>query len=143
MTSRFGSSLHLDLLRQRTPLSHDGQEFAPASSFFDMKLLPTRSKEEFASIYTKPKGLQRVTQLFRVLKNCPIPRFVIATIVAKRRDPLKLVRAARIALRSEGILILGHDAEDRQIAGAIGLPEIPKGGFYSMHPTWRSVGSNN
>ena len=74
-------------------------------------------------------GQARVNELFRLVQHRIIRRAELAT-VAQQDDFMKRARGnggARTALRPEGILVLGHQDNDPNVAAALGLP-IPKKG---------------
>jgi Restriction endonuclease NaeI len=74
-------------------------------------------------------GQARVNELFRLVQHRIIRRAELAT-VAQQDDFMKRARGnggARTALGPEGILVLGHQDNDPNVAGALGLP-IPKKG---------------
>jgi hypothetical protein len=76
-------------------------------------------------------GQSRVNELFRTVHGQIVRRAELAT-VAQQDDFMKRARAsggARTILRSEGILVLGHQGIDRHIAEALGLPVPRKGEF--------------
>jgi hypothetical protein len=78
-------------------------------------------------------GQARVNELFRLVQRRIIRRAELAT-VAQQDDFMKRARAnggARTRLRPEGILVLGHQANDPLIARALGLPIPHKGEFLS------------
>lgn len=78
-------------------------------------------------------GQARTNELFRSVQRQIIRRAEIAT-VAQQDDFMKRVRGnggARTALRSEGILVLGHQDNDPLVAAALGLPVPSKGEFVS------------
>ncbi|MER5732328.1 NaeI family type II restriction endonuclease [Streptomyces sp. NPDC002138] len=75
-----------------------------------------------------PAGQQRVNQVFSLLQGTVIDRNVIAT-VARQLDAPKRVRDARHQLRSEGIVILGHQNDSPGIARELGL-EVPTKGTW-------------
>lgn len=77
-------------------------------------------------IMSHSSGQLRVNELFRLVQNKVIPRVAIET-VARQKDPMKRMRDARIWLREEGILVLGHQGDDPRIARERGLP-VPKKG---------------
>lgn len=52
-------------------------------------------------------GQARINELFRLVQGRIIPRVAIET-VAQQKDSMKRARDARAALKSEGILVLGH-----------------------------------
>ena len=74
-------------------------------------------------------GQARVNELFRLVQRRIIRRAELAT-VAQQDDFMKRARGnggARTALRSEGILVLGHQDNDPNVAAALGLA-VPKKG---------------
>jgi Restriction endonuclease NaeI len=74
-------------------------------------------------------GQARVNELFRLVQHRIIRRAELAT-VAQQDDFMKRARGnggARTALRPEGVLVLGHQDNDPNVAAALGLP-IPKKG---------------
>lgn len=69
-------------------------------------------------------GQQRVNEIFRVALGKIVGRGVVATL-AQQSDYMKRIRAnggARIALRAEGIAILGQYQSHAAIAKALGIP---------------------
>ena len=78
-------------------------------------------------------GQARTNELFRSVQRRIIRRAEVAT-VAQQDDFMKRARGnggARTALRSEGILVLGHQDNDPLVASALGLPVPRKGEFVS------------
>ena len=78
-------------------------------------------------------GQARTNELFRCVQRRIIRRAEVAT-VAQQDDFMKRARGnggARTALRSEGILVLGHQDNDPLVASALGLPVPRKGEFVS------------
>jgi hypothetical protein len=74
-------------------------------------------------------GQARVNELFRLVQRRIIRRAELAT-VAQQDDFMKRARGnggARSALKPEGILVLGHQDNDPNVAAALGLP-VPKKG---------------
>ncbi len=82
-------------------------------------------------ILSHPSGQMRINELFRSVQGRIVPR-VAVEIVAKQQDPMKRVRDARKALAKEGILILGHQGKDPEVARGLGLPVPCKGEFISF-----------
>lgn len=76
------------------------------------------------------RGQPRVNQLFRLVQGRLVNREALLT-VAQQDDGPKRARDARIRLRSEGILVLGHQVGHRRIAEALGLPSSTKGTWLS------------
>jgi hypothetical protein len=78
-------------------------------------------------------GQARTNELFRSVQRRIIRRAEVAT-VAQQDDFMKRARGnggARTALRSEGILVLGHQDNDPLVAAALGLRVPRKGEFVS------------
>jgi hypothetical protein len=73
----------------------------------------------------------RINELFRLVQGRIIPRVAIET-VAQQKDSMKRARDARIALGKEGILVLGHQANDPKIATSRGYPAPKKGEMISI-----------
>lgn len=93
-------------------------------------LLAELDPETRTKIFSHRGGQARITELFRLVQNRIVPRVAIET-VARQKDPMKRVRDARITLQVEGIVILGHQGKDPQIAGELGLPVPQKGEMIS------------
>lgn len=91
-------------------------------------------------ILSQPSGQTRINALFRLVQDRIIPRVAIET-VAKQKDPMKRVRDARHHLASEGILILGHQGNDPDMARQLGLPIPKKGEMISTSKTTPVRGS--
>ena len=101
-------------------------------------LLADLEPEIRETIFSHRGGQARINELFRLVQNRIIPRVAIET-VARQKDPMKRVRDARIALSREGILILGHQGNDPDLARKLGLPIPQKGQMISttdpsIHP---------
>jgi len=77
-------------------------------------------------------GQARIDELFRSVTGRTVRREVVLA-VGRQDDAPKRVRDARIHLAPEGIVILGHLAEDRATARQLGLPEPVKGEWISTH----------
>jgi hypothetical protein len=78
-------------------------------------------------------GQARTNELFRQVQRRIIRRAELAT-VAQQDDFMKRARGnggARTQLRSDGILVLGHQDRDPEVARALGLPVPRKGEFIS------------
>lgn len=89
-------------------------------------------------------GQARVNELFRLVQHRIIRRAELAT-VAQQDDFMKRARGnggARTALRPEGILVLGHQDNDPNVASALGLP-IPKKGELVSGRVIPAVGDRN
>ncbi len=79
-------------------------------------------------------GQAKTNELFRLVQQRIIRRAELAT-VAQQDDFMKRARGnggARTGLRSEGILVLGHQDDDPLVAAALGLPAPAKGEFISV-----------
>ncbi|QZA08393.1 NaeI family type II restriction endonuclease [Mycolicibacter heraklionensis] len=90
-------------------------------------------------------GQARVNELFRRVHGQIVRRSELAT-VAQQDDFMKRARGnggARTALRSEGILVLGHQENDPLVAGALGLPVPRKGEFVAARVIPASPGRTN
>jgi len=74
----------------------------------------------------RKSGQARINELFRLVQGRIIPRVAIET-VAQQKDSMKRARDARITLKKEGILVLGHQGEDPIIAVSRGYPAPKKG----------------
>jgi hypothetical protein len=89
--------------------------------------LPERMRE---AIFTPRGGQTRVNELFRRVQRRIISRTAVLT-VAQQKDAPKRVRDARKNLRSEGIIILGHQGDHPRIARTLRLPVPVKGEWVS------------
>ena len=79
-------------------------------------------------------GQKRVDELFRQVQGQVVGRQTVLT-VAQQDDAPKRVRDARIPLRKEGIVILGHQDAHPQIAAALALPVPVKGEWIAVRIT--------
>lgn len=93
--------------------------------------LATLSPEILSKVMGHRSGQGRIDELLRLVQGRIIPRVAIET-VARQKDPMKRARDARINLRAEGILVLGHQGADPQIAIDRGYPVPQKGEFISI-----------
>lgn len=84
-----------------------------------------------AGIMAEPAGQRRVDELFRRVQGRIVDRNTVET-AAKQLDAAKRVRDARKRLRPEGVVILGHQGKDPQVARSLGLAVPEKG-------TWLAV----
>ena len=75
-------------------------------------------------------GQTAVNMLFRRLQGELVHHSAVET-VAQQIDSSKRIRDARVHLRNEGIVILGHYHPQPQIAAALGLPSPRAGNFVS------------
>ncbi|MFD3406696.1 NaeI family type II restriction endonuclease [Kribbella sp. NPDC058693] len=77
-------------------------------------------------------GQARLLQLCRELQGVVLRRTTIETVGWGLDDPLKRMRSnggAREKLRSEGLVVLGHQDNDPAVASSLGLPVPSKGQF--------------
>lgn len=104
-----------------------------------VNFLATLPKEVLKRIFShRQSGQLRVNELFRLVQGRIIPRVAIET-VARQKDSMKRVRDARLALKTEGIIILGHQGDDPAIAIRLGLPVPSKGEMISVPDPDRGV----
>lgn len=75
-------------------------------------------------------GQARVNNLFQEVTGRLVGRQTVLT-VAQQEDAPKRARDARLALRPEGYIVLGHEPAHRRIAAGLGLPEPVKGEWVS------------
>ncbi|WP_145745117.1 NaeI family type II restriction endonuclease [Saccharopolyspora dendranthemae] len=81
-------------------------------------------------ILSSGSGQERVNQLFREVTGKIVGRHTVLT-VAQQDDSPKRARDARNALRSEGIIVLGHLSAHVEIANILKLPAPAKGEWVS------------
>jgi hypothetical protein len=98
---------------------------------------PTRN--QIFSRIGKRFGQRRTDELFRCVQGRIVSRATLLT-VAKQDDPPKRARDARLRLRPEGIVVLGHQGDHPRIARALGLPVPSKGQWVSARITPREPG---
>lgn len=89
--------------------------------------LPVDSVER---IFAESSGQRAVMQLFRESLGHVVNRSTVLT-VAQQIDSAKRVRDARVHLKHEGIVILGHYDPHPRIARELGLPVPSLGSFVS------------
>lgn len=95
-------------------------------------LLLQMKPEARSRILSVPRsGQMRVDLLFRELQNTIVGRQTVVT-VAQQEDAPKRARDARLHLRKEGILVLGHQESHPVVARALGLPVPVKGEWVSV-----------
>jgi restriction endonuclease NaeI len=93
-----------------------------------LRHLPETTRDSILKPSSSGQG--RVNNLFRYVQNRLINRQVILT-VGQQDDAPKRARDARIHLRSEGIIVLGHEGPHQRIAVSLGLPIPRKGSWIS------------
>ena len=101
--------------------------------------LDPRTRNEILSTTGKRGGQQRTDELFRRVQGQLVSRSTVLT-VAQQDDPPKRVRDARLRLRAEGIVVLGHQGDHPRIALSLGLPVPSKGQWVSARITPREPG---
>jgi hypothetical protein len=101
--------------------------------------LDARTRNEILSTSGKRGGQRRTDELFRRVQGRLVSRATVLT-VAQQDDPPKRVRDSRVRLRSEGIVVLGHQGDHPRIARSLGLPVPPKGQWVSARLTPREPG---
>ncbi|MDT0180215.1 NaeI family type II restriction endonuclease [Microbacterium sp. ARD31] len=95
-------------------------------------LLRTLSNGDRDRIFANAdSGQARVNELFRTVPTTVIGRRTVLT-VAQQDDAPKRARDARIQLRDEGILILGHQKSHGRIAADLHLPAPQRGEWMSI-----------
>ncbi|MFF3592149.1 NaeI family type II restriction endonuclease [Streptomyces sp. NPDC002387] len=80
-------------------------------------------------------GQARINKLFEEFQGTVVRRVTLETVGHGLEDPLKRARSnggARDALRSKGILVLGHQDNDPLVARALRLDVPKKGEFISV-----------
>lgn len=82
-------------------------------------------------IMSHRSGQGRINELFRLVQRRIISRNALET-VARQLDPMKRMRDARIALRAENILVIGHQDADPETARRYGVPIPNKGQAISV-----------
>jgi hypothetical protein len=86
----------------------------------------------FAAGGRRNSGQRRVDMLFRLVQRRLVNRASVEA-AAQQKDPMKRARDARRRdrLGGEGILVLGHQEHDPDVARDLGLPVPSKGQFVS------------
>lgn len=83
-------------------------------------------------IFSHPRsGQARVDQLFREVQGTIVSRQMVLT-VAQQDDAPKRARDARLHLRGEGLLLLGHQESHPRIASVLELPVPVKGEWIAV-----------
>jgi hypothetical protein len=104
--------------------------------------LDAQTRNEILSTRGKRGGQRRTDELFRRVQGRLVSRGTVLT-VAQQDDPPKRVRDSRLRLRSEGIVVLGHQGDHPRIARLLGLPVPPKGQWVSARLTPREPGRHS
>jgi hypothetical protein len=86
-------------------------------------------------------GQRRTNMLFQLVQQRLVNRGTVLT-VAQQDDSMKRARDARLPqhLGNEGILVLGHQEDDPQVAEDLGLPVPQKGQFISVRVVLAETG---
>jgi hypothetical protein len=74
----------------------------------------------------RDSGQARVTRLFRLVQGRIVRREVVLA-VGRQADAPKRVRDARLQLRAEGVLVLGHQGLIHRSPGTLDYPSRPRG----------------
>lgn len=82
-------------------------------------------------IMSHRSGQKRINDLFRLVQRRLISRNALETI-ARQLDPMKRMRDARKTLAEEGIVVLGHQDNDPNVARRHGLDVPSKGEAISI-----------
>jgi hypothetical protein len=70
----------------------------------------------------QPGQEQRMLMMFRYLEGIVIPRSVLETVGAGKKDPLKRARAIKVRAAGEGLMLLcGSWVEERDLSAAHGI----------------------
>lgn len=101
--------------------------------------LDARDRNEILRTTGKRGGQRRVDELFRRVQRRPISRTTVLT-VGQQDDAPKRVRDARLRLRPEGILVLGHQGDHPRVARSLGLAVPAKGQWVSARVVAREPG---
>jgi hypothetical protein len=101
--------------------------------------LNARDRNEILSTTGKRGGQRRIDELFRRVQRRPVSRTTVLT-VGQQDDAPKRVRDARLRLRPEGIVVLGHQGDHPRIARSLGLAVPAKGQWVSARITPREPG---
>jgi hypothetical protein len=126
-----GSAKNKDGKRRFNDLGNQSMTWLVESGQLPENVLLHLSAEIRDRVLDKSKnGQQRVGDLFRLVQKRLISREVLLA-VAHQQDGPKRARDARLSLRSDGILILGHQAEHQRIARELGLDVPEKGSWIS------------
>lgn len=91
-----------------------------------LRNLPQESLDAILSHSGARQGQARINELFRRVHGRIVGREATLT-VARQEDGMKRARDARLYLRPEGVIILGHQRDHPRIARELGLPVPRKG----------------
>jgi hypothetical protein len=105
---------------------------APLPENLLLHLDEDRRERIFAAGGRRNSGQRRVDMLFRLVQQRLVNRASVEA-AAQQKDPMKRARDARKRdrLGGEGILVLGHQEHDPDVARDLGLPVPGKGQFVS------------
>ena len=92
--------------------------------------LDARTRNAILPTSGRRGGQRRIDELFRRVQGRLVSRTTVLT-VGQQDDAPKRVRDARLRLRPEGIVILGHQGDHPRIARSLGLPVPAKGQWVS------------
>lgn len=106
-----------------------------------VNLVSTLSKDVRDRIFGPKSGQSRINEVFRLVQGRIISLNAIET-VARQKGSMKRVRDARKMLRSEGIVVLGHQEDHPMKALQHDLPVPKKGEFFFTSRRWRDWGRN-
>ncbi|WP_331453751.1 NaeI family type II restriction endonuclease [Streptomyces sp. SS162] len=95
--------------------------------------LPERDR---AAILAPASGADRTAELFRRVRERPVPEAALRA-VTRRRDNARTVREAAAVLREEGVLVVGGNRRGRELAGALRLPVPDADAYVSVRLTRR------
>ncbi|WP_149181653.1 NaeI family type II restriction endonuclease [Streptomyces sp. TRM49041] len=86
------------------------------------------AEEDRAAILAPASAADRAAELFRRVRGRPV-RDAALRAVTRRRDSARRVREAAVALRDEGVLVLGGNRRGRELAAALRVP-VPEADAY-------------
>lgn len=92
--------------------------------------LDDATRSQILALRGPRNGQRRTDLLFRLVQSRLVSRTAVLT-VGQQDDAPKRVRDSRKNLRSEGIIILGHQGDHPRIASALELPVPAKGEWVS------------
>lgn len=89
-----------------------------------LNVIASLDEETRSEIFSRPVGMQRITQLFRLVHGIRIPRSVLETL-ATQQDPTRCARDALEVLKAEGIEVLqGHWKRNCERASQLGCTDL-------------------